>query len=55
MGKYLYSSWQNSGVLDGDYLKIAPTAASSNIVLNIGALSVAKKIHCDLVLKALQV
>ncbi len=36
-------SWQNSGVLDGGYLKVAPSAASSNIVFGIAALSSSKK------------
>ncbi|MEJ7683883.1 MAG: Ig-like domain-containing protein [Segetibacter sp.] len=36
-------SWANSGVLDGGYLKVVPTAKSSSIVLTVGSLSSAKK------------
>ncbi|MEJ7684842.1 MAG: Ig-like domain-containing protein [Segetibacter sp.] len=37
------ASWANSGVLDGGYLKVVPTAKSSSIVLTVGSLSSAKK------------
>ncbi len=36
-------SYQNSGVLDSGYLQVSPSAASSNIVIGIAALSSAKK------------
>ncbi len=36
-------SWGNSGVLDAGYVKVAPSAKSSSIVLYVGALDAAKK------------
>ncbi len=36
-------SWQNSGVLEGGYLKSVPSAKSSSIVIRVGALSSDKK------------
>jgi parallel beta-helix repeat protein len=37
-------SWANSGVLDGGYLKVVPTARLSSIVLGVGSLSSARNI-----------
>ncbi len=36
-------SWANSGMLDGGYLKVVPSATGSSIVVSVGALSTSKK------------
>ncbi len=36
-------SFNNSGLLDGGYLKVVPTATGSSIVVNVGGLSSSKK------------
>ena len=36
-------TWQNSGVLDGGYVKIVPSADNSSIVVRVGGLDSAKK------------
>ncbi|WP_018612352.1 Ig-like domain-containing protein [Segetibacter koreensis] len=42
-GNNCTTSWANSGVLDGGYVKVVPSAKSSSIVIGIGALSSDKK------------
>ena len=36
-------SWENSGVLDGGYLKSIPSSASSSMSMGVGAVSASKK------------
>jgi parallel beta-helix repeat protein len=42
-GNNCTTSWANSGVLDGGYVKVVPSAKSSSIVIGVGALSADKK------------